>query len=1307
MASANSPTLQRASSILNAAERLCSRENCKETDWNMHNPYSEQGGLPHCNEITTFGYVSTAPWLSSPTAATIGTSPEGRPAGTVRLIWKRPEPDKTSPEKSGSAFSQPVTNPAFAIWSLCTAGKTCSFNFTAAEPFNLISGGPNSEFGGQSIVVAGSTISGSEANGVVQFIGTYSSLTFTTPIFENYYVFTVGEDQTLTDSRLTSSILNQVVTSPTVVFGTMTFSPAAAETYGTNQPITISDTLTYSGAQPTGTVTYVLHGVSYTATCTATGSPETCSATVPAATIAALPVAVYTVTGSLAADSSYAAATAASGTFTISLPLTVAAPVFSPVAGTYASAQVVSISDATPGATIYYTTNGAVPTTSSTMYGGPVVVSSTETLKAIAAVTAGAVVVSLGYYDLAPCCGNANPLPNPWVGGPNTTFLGDTSLATSSDPDESAILFTNTGAAAVTLNPGVKVTSGSNVEQLWDGLIGPTGISIAAGASVILSSTNGDNFDGSEIPLARSTISFSINGVIYSAVDTNCFGCVSNSVLNGSINGAADETVPWTQVANIGGTSVIGAVSSATYIITQTPTITFAVPNHTYGDPPFAVSASSNSTGTFTYSVVSGPATISGNTVTLTGAGTVTLNASEAADPNYTAGSQTATFTVAKATSSFGAMAFSPAATEPFGTGQVITISDTLTYPGIPPTGTVTYILNGVSYAATCAPAGSPETCSATVSAATISALPIAAYTVKGSFAGDNNYAAATAASGTFTITSVSTNTTLTSSATSLSLGQTLTLTATVSAATGGTPAGTVTFYNGATSLGVATLNAGGVASLTLTPALGADSITTGYSGSSSDSASTSSPALTVVVTLPSTTATLSTSATTLVNGQSLTLTATVAGTGKTTPTGIVTFGNGAATLGTGTVNGSGIATLTLTPAIGSHSITASYPGDSSNASSTSSAVVVNVIAIGSTNLSLGASATTLTYGQTLTLAGTAISTIPTHPPSGNISFTSGAATLGATALNGTGIATYSFVPTVGIYVIGASYAGDSFNSAATAAPLSITVNPVPTILTLTSNLNPAPPGSTITFTVSAQSSAGVPPGSVTLMDGATLLASLPLNAVGTATYSTSTLVIGTHNLTVSLAANGNFAASQAALSQIVVPPPTFSITASGPLTLVTQHHGPITITVTPLYGFSGNVTLNCGTLPPFARCEWGDALLTSTSVSVSGSPASTQLTIETSAVLDYQSSTRPAGAGRTRIALAGLTFPLLCLIYRRRKGAVRLALCVIAGLSVLSLSGCDIKYPGSTPPGTYSITISGASGTTQNSGVLTLIVTN
>ncbi len=70
-----------------------------------------------------------------------------------------------------------------------------------------------------------------------------------------------------------------------------------------------------------------------------------------------------------------------------------ATPWFSPPAGTYTAAQSVTITDAAPGAAIYYTTNGTTPTTSSTKYTGPISVKSTETIEAIA--------IASGYGDSA------------------------------------------------------------------------------------------------------------------------------------------------------------------------------------------------------------------------------------------------------------------------------------------------------------------------------------------------------------------------------------------------------------------------------------------------------------------------------------------------------------------------------------------------------------------------------------------------------------------------------------------------------------------------------------------------------------------------------------------------------------------------------------------------------------------------------------------------------------------------------------------------------------------------------------------
>jgi uncharacterized repeat protein (TIGR02543 family) len=97
------------------------------------------------------------------------------------------------------------------------------------------------------------------------------------------------------------------------------------------------------------------------------------------------------------------------------------------------------------------------------------------------------------------------------------------------------------------------------------------------------------------------------------------------------------------------------AVSKATQTISAFSTIT----PKTFGAAPFAVTApTSNRSLPVTLSVKSGPATISGNTVTLTGAGTVILAANQAGNANYLSAPEvTTSFTVSKATQTIGAFA--------------------------------------------------------------------------------------------------------------------------------------------------------------------------------------------------------------------------------------------------------------------------------------------------------------------------------------------------------------------------------------------------------------------------------------------------------------------------------------------------------------------------------------------------------------------------------------------------------------------------------------------------------------------------
>ncbi len=103
--------------------------------------------------------------------------------------------------------------------------------------------------------------------------------------------------------------------------------------------------------------------------------------------------------------------------------------------------------------------------------------------------------------------------------------------------------------------------------------------------------------------------------------------------------------------ANEAGTSGVSGTGSTT-LPKYDQTITFTQPaNKTYGDAAFALSATASSGLGVTFSLVSGPATVTGGgTVTLTGAGTVTVRASQAGNGSYNAAPNVdRSFTVNKA----------------------------------------------------------------------------------------------------------------------------------------------------------------------------------------------------------------------------------------------------------------------------------------------------------------------------------------------------------------------------------------------------------------------------------------------------------------------------------------------------------------------------------------------------------------------------------------------------------------------------------------------------------------------------------
>ena len=201
-----------------------------------------------------------------------------------------------------------------------------------------------------------------------------------------------------------------------------------------------------------------------------------------------------------------------------------------------------------------------------------------------------------------------------------------------------------------------------------------------------------------------------------------------------------------------------------------------------------------------------------------------------------------------------------------------------------------------------------------------------------------------------------SSSTTVSGSPNPSTSGQSVTFTATVTrtSTTYGidTPAGTVTFKEGTTTLGTGTLSGSGlVATATFSTSslsAGNHTITASYPGNGSIQLDSSSGnySQTVNSTLNATTTVISGSPNPSVTNQSITFTATVTRSGGTaTPSGNVVFRDGATAFSTNTLSGSGdsaaAAAHTSALTIGSHTIAAEYAGDSNFTSSTNSVVQI------------------------------------------------------------------------------------------------------------------------------------------------------------------------------------------------------------------------------------------------------------------------------------------------------------------------------------------------------------------------------
>jgi Legume lectin domain/Chitobiase/beta-hexosaminidase C-terminal domain len=117
-----------------------------------------------------------------------------------------------------------------------------------------------------------------------------------------------------------------------------------------------------------------------------------------------------------------------SWTFSAGYSTRLTTPTFSVAAGSYASSQTVSIS-APAGATIYYTTNGRQPTSSSTKYTGPITVSSSELVQAVAIEASYTdSLVATANYQIAPAGSPLINFPSSMAGASNLITVNGTAL---------------------------------------------------------------------------------------------------------------------------------------------------------------------------------------------------------------------------------------------------------------------------------------------------------------------------------------------------------------------------------------------------------------------------------------------------------------------------------------------------------------------------------------------------------------------------------------------------------------------------------------------------------------------------------------------------------------------------------------------------------------------------------------------------------------------------------------------------------------------------------------------------------------
>jgi hypothetical protein len=253
-------------------------------------------------------------------------------------------------------------------------------------------------------------------------------------------------------------------------------------------------------------------------------------------------------------------------------PPKVATPAFSPAAGTYTGSVSVTISDATSGATIRYTTDGTTPTTSSPIYTGPITVSQTTTIRAMA--TAGGMTdsaVASATYTIQQQV--AAPTFSPAAG----TYTGSVSVTISDATSGATIRYTTDGSTPTTSSPIYTAPISLTVTTTIRAIATASGMTNSAVASAIytiqqqVATPTFNPAAGTYTGSVTVTISDATSGATIRYTTDGSAPTAASAVYTGPI--AVSQTTTIRAMATASGMTD-SAVASATYTVQQLMALT-------------------------------------------------------------------------------------------------------------------------------------------------------------------------------------------------------------------------------------------------------------------------------------------------------------------------------------------------------------------------------------------------------------------------------------------------------------------------------------------------------------------------------------------------------------------------------------------------------------------------------------------------------------------------------------------------------------------------------------------------------------